>query len=179
MKEPQWRDARKGYVEVIEKRCQLGEIGPGEVTKVKTYLEKTKSWDNSWASEITEEMVMEIKFGRLFKQIIGFPLGILLATSWGFGAKLYNSLAHQPICKISSPEKNSFGYFYKWTVKIKDKNQGGFLLYPKDDALIMLSSIKRPPRITEAHNIGEHKNGDFSRGIKFIYTEGNEPLRLL
>ncbi len=114
----------------------------------------------------------------VFKQIIGFPLGILLATSWGFGTKLYNSFTHQPICKISFKNQNSIGYFYSWTVEIKDKNQGGFLLYPKDDALIRLSSIKRPKRITEAHNVGEHKNGDFSRGVKFIYTQGKEPMRL-
>lgn len=65
MKEPQWRDARKGYVSVMERRQQLGEIGPSEVEKVKTYLEKTKPWDNIWVSNITEEMVMEIKFARL------------------------------------------------------------------------------------------------------------------
>ena len=65
MKEPQWRDACKGYIEVMQARQGLGEIGPGEVSKVKTYLEKTKPWDNQWVSDITEEMVMEIKFGRM------------------------------------------------------------------------------------------------------------------
>lgn len=114
----------------------------------------------------------------LFKQMTGVLLGVFLATVLGFGTKLYNSFTHQPICKISFKEKNSIGYFYNWTVQIKDKNQGGFLLYPKDDALVRLSSIKRPIRMTEAHNVGEYKNGDFSRGIKFIYTEGNEPLQL-
>lgn len=110
--------------------------------------------------------------------IFGAVIGAIIASAWGFGTKLYNSFTHQPICKISFKEKNSIGYFYNWTVQIKDKNQGGFLLYPKDDALIRLSSIKRPIRMTEAHNVGEYKNGDFSRGIKFIYTEGTEPLRL-
>lgn len=65
MKEPQWRDARKGYIEVLEARHGLGEIGPGEVSKIKGYLEKTKPWDNQWVSHITEEMVLEIKFGRM------------------------------------------------------------------------------------------------------------------
>lgn len=65
MKEPQWRDACTGYIEVMEARHGLGEIGPGEVSKVKTYLEKTKPWNNHWVSEITEEMVLEIKFGRM------------------------------------------------------------------------------------------------------------------
>ncbi len=105
-------------------------------------------------------------------------IGAGVASAWGFGTKLYNSFTHQPICKISFKEKTSIGYFYNWTVQIKDKNQGGFLLYPKDDALIRLSSIKRPIRVTEAHYVGEYKNGDFSRGIKFIYTEGTETLQL-
>lgn len=118
-----------------------------------------------------------------FKQVNGALFGAILGafiTFIGqFGFKAYNSFTHQPICKISPPEKNSIGYVYKWDVLIKDKNQGGFLLYPKDDALIIHSSIiDRPLRITEAHNIGEHKNGGFSRGIKFIYIEGSEPLRL-
>jgi len=65
LKEPQWRDARTGYIEVLNKRRELGEIGQGEVDKIKTYLEKTKPWDNQWVSHITEEMVMEIKYGRL------------------------------------------------------------------------------------------------------------------
>lgn len=65
MKEPQWRDARKGYLEFTETRKELGEIGIGEVEKIKTYLEKTKPWDNQWVSHITEQMVMEIKLGRL------------------------------------------------------------------------------------------------------------------
>lgn len=112
----------------------------------------------------------------LFKQFIGFPLGIILATTWGLGAKIYSSISNQPVCKISSPEKNSLGYFYKWNIQIKDKNQGGFLLYPKDDALIRLSSIQRPLRVTEAHMLGQHKSGDFSRGIKFIYIEGSDAL---
>lgn len=64
-KEPQWRDARNGYVKVLEARQGLGEIGPGEVSKIKSYLENTKPWDNQWVSHITEEMVMEIKLGRL------------------------------------------------------------------------------------------------------------------
>lgn len=65
MKEPQWRDARKGYVEVLKKRVELGEIGPGELSKIEGYLKKTKPWDTIWTSQITEEMVMEIKLGRL------------------------------------------------------------------------------------------------------------------
>lgn len=65
MKEPQWRDAREGYIKVLGTRQDLGEIGPGEVSKLKSYLENTKPWDNLWASDITEEMVMEIKLGRL------------------------------------------------------------------------------------------------------------------
>lgn len=64
-KEPQWRDARNGYLKVLETRKKLGEIGPGEVSKIKSYLENTKPWDNQWVSHITEEMVMEIKLGRL------------------------------------------------------------------------------------------------------------------
>jgi hypothetical protein len=114
----------------------------------------------------------------LFKQTTGVLLGAFLATAWGSGTKFYNSLTHQPICKISFKEKNSIGYFYNWSVQIKDKNKGGFLLYPKDDALIKLSSIKRPLRVTEAHKLGEYQNGEFSRGIKFIYTEGTESLQL-
>lgn len=114
----------------------------------------------------------------LFKQTTGVLLGAFLATIWGISNKLYNSITHQPICKISFKEKNSTGYFYEWSIQIKDNDQGGFLLYPKNDALIRLSSIKRPMRITEANNVGEHKSGDFSRGIKFIYTEGTEPLKL-
>lgn len=65
LKEPQWRDARKGYIEVLKARQGLGEIGSGEVSKIGGYLEKTKPWDNHWVSEITEEMVMEIKYARL------------------------------------------------------------------------------------------------------------------
>lgn len=65
MKVPQWRDARNGYIEVLKKRVELGEIGQGELTKIKGYLEKTKPWDNIWVSDITEEMVLEIKYSRL------------------------------------------------------------------------------------------------------------------
>jgi hypothetical protein len=65
MKVPQWRDACSGYIEVLKKRVEIGEIGQGELTKIRGYLEKTKPWDNIWVSDITEEMVLEIKYGRL------------------------------------------------------------------------------------------------------------------
>lgn len=65
MKEPRWRDAREGYIEVLKNRVKLGEIGEGELTKIEGHLKKTKPWDTVWASAITEEMVMEIKYGRL------------------------------------------------------------------------------------------------------------------
>lgn len=65
MKEPQWRDAREGYVEALKRRVEIGEIGEGEAKKINGYLSKTKSWDTIWASQITEDMVMEIKYGRM------------------------------------------------------------------------------------------------------------------
>jgi hypothetical protein len=36
----------RAILKVLNKRRELGEIGQGEVDKIKTYLEKTKPWDN-------------------------------------------------------------------------------------------------------------------------------------
>jgi hypothetical protein len=107
--------------------------------------------------------------------LIVVMIGVIVVFTWGPGIKLYNSFTRQLICKISFKKKNNIGYSYNWTVIAKDKNQGALILYPKVNALIRLSSIKKSDRIFDVRHLG---NGKFSRVVKFIYTDGNEPMQL-
>lgn len=125
-------------------------------------------WWRNWIDKMTEGEGICL-FAT--KQFFGAFVGFLIATAWGAGEKLYNSLSRAPTCKVKLLRVNSLGIKYHWKITIKNNESGSLMIYPKDDVVIDLSTIKKPGRVIKIIEIDPSNLKKHAKGIALDYLD--------
>lgn len=105
------------------------------------------------------------------KQFFGAFIGFLIATGWGSGEKLYSSLSRAPKCKVKFLRSNSLGIKYIWKITVTNSESGSLMIYPKDDVVVDLATIRKADRVIKIIEIDPSNLKKHAKGFALDYLD--------